>query len=140
MAAVPPPSKPCPRCGIAVNVHTQTCPHCGNVFAPSASQPPAYVGYSRPVRTGSGMIQMPAGSHQVTLVIVLSVFIGPWIGMILNGQVAKGLLFGLLAGVLIGIFTCGYGLLLWYPIALIDAILVANRLNRGEAVGEWQFF
>ncbi len=73
-------------------------------------------------------------------VVILSIIIGGWAGMLMNKQVAKGLLFGLLGGIIVCVFTCGYGVVVWWPLTLIDAILVANRLNRGEFVRDWQFF
>lgn len=87
-----------------------------------------------------GMIQVQPGTHPVALVIVLSILFGGWTGMLLNRQIAKGLVFGLLAGGLLTCFTFGIGALIWYPLTMIDAILVANKLNRGQAIKEWEFF
>jgi len=85
-------------------------------------------------------IYVPPGTHSVALVVVLSVLFGGWVGMLINKQVAKGLLIGLLAQIVVAVVTCGYGLILTGPVVLIDAILIANKLNRGEAVGEWEWF
>lgn len=87
-----------------------------------------------------GVIQVPPGTHPVVLVIVLSIIFGGWVGMLINRQIAKGLIYGLLAGTVIGMLTCGVGWIILYPLTVIDAIMVANRLNRGESIREWQFF
>lgn len=60
--------------------------------------------------------------------------------MLINRQYIKGLVFGLLVGGVVTTVTCGLGVIAWYPLTLIDAILVAIKLNRGERVKEWQFF
>lgn len=86
------------------------------------------------------MIQMPPGTHSVALVAVLSIFFGGWVGMLINRQVVKGLVYGLLISGAVSLLTCGMAALVFYPLTVIDAIMVANRLNRGEAVKEWQFF
>lgn len=86
------------------------------------------------------MIQMPPGTHSVALVAVLSILFGGWVGMLINRQVVKGLVYGLLIAGAASLLTCGMAALVFYPLTVIDAIMVANRLNRGEAVKEWQFF
>jgi hypothetical protein len=65
---------------------------------------------------------------------------GGWTGMLVNRQVVKGLVFGLFVGSVFTYATCGLGFLIWYPLTLVDAILVAIKLNRGQAVREWEFF
>lgn len=86
------------------------------------------------------MIQVPAGSHPVLLVVILSVLFGGWAGMLVNRQIVKGIVYGLILGSVIGFVTCGIGFLIWYPLTLIDAILVANKLNQGKAIKEWEYF
>ena len=85
-------------------------------------------------------IQCYPGTHSVTAAVLLALFFGGWAGMIVNRQIAKGLLFGLLGGMAVSVLTCGWGLIIWYPLTVIDAIVIACRLNRGEPVREWQFF
>ncbi len=86
------------------------------------------------------MIQVPAGSHPIWVVVLLSVLFGGWAGMLVNRQIVKGLVYGLVAGLVFCYVTCCFGFLVWYPLTLIDAILVAMKLNRGQAVKEWEFF
>ena len=45
--------------------------------------------------------------------------------------------------VIFAIVTCGLGIVLLVPYAIvviIDAVLLAQRVNRGETIKEWQFF
>jgi hypothetical protein len=62
--------------------------------------------------------------------------------MIINRQVAKGICFlvaPFVAGVVLGWLAVPIVLVAWL-IGLIDAILIAGRINRGESVREWQWF
>jgi hypothetical protein len=52
----------------------------------------------------------------------------------------KGLVYGLIIGSVLGFATCGLAFIVWYPLTVVDAILVANKLNRGQAIKEWEFF
>ncbi len=76
---------------------------------------------------------------------VLSFFI-PWLGQLVIGQVAKGIVMFLLTPILFAIFviaTLGMGLIV-LPfvdlIAAIDAYLLAKKLREGRAIGNWEFF
>lgn len=141
--------KTCPHCGQTVNIQDQRCFRCGNYFAPQQpynsyvapgnSPYPRQAQYVQQPMT-PGMIWMPPGTHNVTTVVLLSIFIGGWVGMIVNKQVTKGLIIGLLVPVVLAVCTSGISFLVTYPLTLIDAILIANKLNRGQAVGEWEYF
>ena len=87
-----------------------------------------------------GNIQVPAGTHPVWLVVVLSIVFGGWAGMLVNRQYLKALIYGFLLGGILTFVSCGLAAIVWYPLTLIDAILVANKLNRGQAIKEWEFF
>jgi len=56
-----------------------------------------------------------------------------------NGQVVKGVVL-LLFGLLGGIATMGLIFIVLWPLAIIDGICVAAKLNRGQTVGQWEFF
>jgi hypothetical protein len=60
--------------------------------------------------------------------------------MLINRQIVKGLVYGMVLGGVITAVTCGLGAMVWYPLTVIDAIIVAVKLNRGERIKEWQFF
>jgi TM2 domain-containing membrane protein YozV len=85
-----------------------------------------------------GMIQVPAGTHSVGTAVLLALLI-TGLGQLYNKQAMKGLVI-LVASVILAVFTCGFSVLLTHPFAFIDALMIAQRLNRGEAVREWQCF
>jgi hypothetical protein len=129
-------------------VQAAQCHQCGHAYSTQFNQTQAFYGspyqappppHGYPVQV-PGMIQVPPGSHPVVLVALLSLFIGGWAGMYVDKQVAKGLLFGLLGGIMFCTVTCGWGFFVWYPLVLVDAIIIANRLNQGQPVRDWQFF
>jgi hypothetical protein len=132
----------CWQCQSLSELNATTCHACGaNLFGGITDTPPALAPYPRYAQTnGTGLIQVPAGTHSIALVIILSILFGGWTGMLVNRQVVKGLVFGLLLGCVFTYSTCGLGFLVWYPLTLVDAILVAIKLNRGQAVREWEFF
>ncbi len=70
------------------------------------------------------------------LAVLLSLFFFGGGGQIYNGQVAKGITLIILTWLLQPIFI-GYFVLL---IGCIDAAAMAEKLQRGETVGQWQFF
>ncbi len=97
-------------------------------------QPPPVYYAPRPVDS----IQVAPGSHSIATAVILSlVLVGA--GQMINKQVAKGVTV-LLCAVFVGCFTFGGGAILLYILAVIDAIQIANRLNRGEIITQWQFF
>lgn len=152
-------AKQCPRCGTYSAWDANVCGSCGLFFAPpppgapgggfgaqpgfGGGAPNQYSGYPNPSfgpTTPPGFIQVAPGTHNVVLVAILSILFGGWLGAIINQQVMKGLLFWLLGGIAVSIVTCGLGAIVVYPLMLVDTIMIANRLNRGEMVRDWQFF
>lgn len=82
-------------------------------------------------------------------VSVLAAALLNWIwagaGYFVIGQQTKGIVFCLITfGVLaFAIVTCGLGIVILIPyvvVCIIDAVLLAQRVNRGEKIAEWQFF
>ncbi|MCD6352378.1 MAG: hypothetical protein J7M26_09690 [Armatimonadetes bacterium] len=63
----------------------------------------------------------------------------PGIGQIYNDQTNKGVLLIILA-IFGSAMTCGVGYLPVWVIAVVDAALVADKLNKGREVGDWDFF
>ncbi len=82
--------------------------------------------------------------HQVWLAVLLS-FLWPGIGQIYNKQQIKGILM-VCANLMLLVITyvsCGIGVIIWLPfwvVAWVDAMLIANKLEAGRQVGEWEFF
>jgi hypothetical protein len=87
-----------------------------------------------------GNIQVPAGTHPVWLVALLSFLFGGWAGMLVNRQYVKAIIYGLLICGLVSFVTCGFATVILYPLTIIDAILVAIKLNKGQAIKEWEYF
>lgn len=94
--------------------------------------------YPQPMSYAIGLIQVPAGSHSVATAVILALLI-TGLGQMYNKQAMKGLVI-LLISVLLAFFTCGISIVITHPFALIDAILIAQRLDRGEAIRDWQCF
>ena len=85
------------------------------------------------------IIQKPPGTHSVAVAILLSLFCFLGFGQIYNRQAIKGVVI-LLSAMVLAVFTMGISILITYPLAAIDAGLIAGRLNRGEVITEWQWF
>ena len=162
--------KECPRCKTPALLATEICQNCGRVYKtkfeepeaktqmftppsepllrpphPHYTQPQEYrppQQYPQPLQRQYPLppkyIQYVPGTFNVAPSILLTLLL-LGLGQCSNGQSAKGMTL-LLVGVVGGLATAGIlGLVIWV-IAFIDAILIANRLHRGEAVGPWQFF
>lgn len=78
-------------------------------------------------------VPAPSTGLNPVLAAVISFFL-PGVGQLLCGQTVKGIVLLVLA-----FFTCWGGGLL-SVLAALDAFLIAQRKERGEALGEWQFF
>ena len=83
-------------------------------------------------------IQVLPGSHPVVLIAIVSLFCMP-IGTMMNRQYIKALV-ALMCMFVIGAFTWGIGGFVVGIMAYVDALCVANRLNRGEIIGQWTSF
>ena len=149
--------KTCPKCGRTDNLGASACTNCSHVYrtrfdaapfdaAPFEKSPPAPTqmyqppqqGYYQPPPRPVDAIQARPGSHSVATAVILSlVLIGA--GQMFNKQVLKGITF-LLGAILLAVPTYGGSFLVASIIGLVDAIQIANRLNRGEVVTQWQFF
>ena len=69
----------------------------------------------------------------------------PGTGYFVIGQNAKGAVFCAitLCSIIMTFVTCGFGAILHLPYmvaTIVDAVLLAQRINRGEKIQEWQFF
>ena len=116
-------------------INATQLPFLQTIFIAPPAHPAPYIATTS---QASGMIQVPAGTHSVGTAIILALLI-TGLGQIYNKQGMKGLVI-LLISVVLAAFTCGLSIILTHPFAFIDAIMVAQRLNRGEAIREWQCF
>lgn len=86
-----------------------------------------------------GWIQVAPGTHSVAAAVLLSFLCLVCAGQFYNRQYGKGLAL-LVGSIVCAVCTVGFSCLLSWPIALIDAGMVAQKLNRGQAVREWEWF
>lgn len=150
--------KTCPKCGRTDNLGASACTNCSHVYrtrfdaapfeksppaptqmyqTPQYHQPPPPVYYQPPPRPVD-TIQVAPGSHSVATSVIFSLLlIGA--GQMVNKQVLKGVTL-LLGAIFLAIPTHGFSFPVAFIVGLIDAIQIANRLNRGEVVTTWQFF
>lgn len=143
--------KQCPRCGQIAPLNAFKCERCGRDFKstappapplpderttylqPAPPQPPP----AQPVQ--DDRIRMAPGTHSVSVAVVLAVLVGGWAAALYNRQYAKG---AVQLFCFIGVVASSPAMLILaaYIVGIIDSIFIAQRLNRGEPVGLWQFF
>jgi TM2 domain-containing membrane protein YozV len=82
------------------------------------------------------MIQPSSPPKSAGVALILSLLLLGGAGQIYLGQVTKGILL-IVATVLLS--CVGIGFIIWI-VGIIDAYMIGQKLERGEAVGEWEFF
>ena len=155
------PFKICPQCQEAATMSAASCARCGRVYRTTAPpsmqqtqviQPPQYqqppyppqyppqapppTPYSQSPPTG---ISVQPGYHSPMVAVLWGFLCCLPFGQFYNKQYAKGLVM-LLVFFGLAFFTYGLAWIIAWPLALMDAYRIADRLNRGETVGEWQSF
>lgn len=160
------PQKICPQCQLQQPLSAAFCPGCGRQFRttaphqpmpektivvstpapkmPGEYMPPGMVPPSSPPSgpiyvVTPGDIWVTAGKHPAWAALLASLFCCAVGGQFYNQQYIKGIVL-LLAQIVLAVLTAGVSLLVTYPALILDACLVAARLNRGEAIGQWQCF
>jgi len=122
------------------------CQHCGarNPAAPQSEQaaseqaPPSGAQQYYQPQVAPASVMIYPRQHSLPLVIVLNL-IFPGIGNLIFGQTAKGLVM-FAATVVLGTGTCG---VLWFVscvVMTIDGVMLSNKLNSGQPIGQWEFF
>lgn len=148
------PYKVCPQCHEPAHMQSGQCVRCGRMFRTTAPPPiqqtqvfgvppqiqAPYNGYGPPPtpQRPPGIAVYP-GSHSPMIAVLLSLICVICFGQFYNKQIIKGMVM-LLFVLVLGFFTGGLSLFLTWPLALIDAYKIADRLNRGETITEWQWF
>ncbi|WP_233153164.1 hypothetical protein [Lysinibacillus odysseyi] len=61
------------------------------------------------------------------------------LGQMIMGQVTKGIVI-LVGSIVLAFFTFGLSTFITTPISIIDAVLIAKKKQRGQLIGEWEFF
>lgn len=83
------------------------------------------------------MIQPATPPKDPILAIVFSLVLAGGAGQIYLGQTKKGIL--LIVGTLVGMPLCGVGIII-YVIGVLDAYRMAQKLQRGQPIGDMEFF
>ena len=97
------------------------CPNCGQLIHRQVSD-----------RGQKGQKMITGEKNPVVAFLLSFLFCG--LGQIYNGQVSKGLLLFVLGWLTI----CGFGIL--WIVSMVDAVMIAKKLQQGQAVGEWEWF
>jgi hypothetical protein len=113
----------CPNCRAETNPNAIVCVKCGVAVAAGGAT------------NSSGKQIHPTGKTMDPVLAALLSFLIVGLGQIVLGQTIKGIVM-----LVVVIFTFGFGMLLIWPVAIIDAYLIAQKLRRGQSVGEWEFF
>ena len=103
----------------------------------SPPQPPTPMGYYPPTMR-SDDIWVPGGMHSPGLGVLFGLLLVGG-GAFYNRQYIKGVVM-LVGAMFLGIMTLGFAFLVTWPVSAIDGYMVAQRLQRGEVVGQWQWF
>lgn len=127
----------CGWCGGKIPSGSRFCTHCG---ADLNQPPPAAPPGAKVVIPSQGSIQSDFRyGHSPMLAAILSVFFCTFGGTIYNRQYLKATVMTLIAMVC-AVLTGGASLWITWPAFILDSALIAGRLQRGETVGQWQFF
>jgi len=86
-----------------------------------------------------GYIQVIPGSHSPVVAGLLSLCCIVSFGQFYNRQFQKGAAM-LLVSMVAAAVTGGMSTVVTFPFCVVDAVLVASKLNRGQPVREWEFF
>jgi hypothetical protein len=120
----------CNNCGADTNPKAIVCIKCGCKLSNNNS------GLLDNISSGGDFITPPNPPKDPILMALLSGCCIAWLGQILMGQTTKGLV---MLAVSISLALLGVGLLFW-PIAAVDAFLIAKKLKDGKLVKQWEFF
>lgn len=154
--------KVCPHCGWRSHAAALQCLHCGQ-YLPQPHSPYGPYAYGNPLPGHAdcppdAIISYP-GTHSPVAPILLAIFINWWAGAMGNRQYNKGwaliggnvliavaamsvgALVGGIAAALVGLLVVAYLVFpLMHLVGIVDTVIIANRLNRGEPVSQWRFF
>jgi len=104
----------------------------------SYNPPPPPSGSTAPPGAGGDLINPSTPPKDPVIVLVLNLIL-LCVGYFYLGQWQKGLV-ALVAGLGIGVFTCGVGSLAIAIAAAFDGYYQAQQLQAGRPVAQWTFF
>lgn len=119
----------CQECGSETHPKAIVCVKCGCKLA-SAS------GIFDQIAQGGDYIMPPQSPQDPLLMALLSGCCLAWLGQIILGQTTKGLV---MLAISITLCFLAVGIFFW-PIAAVDAYLIAKKLKEGKPVKQWEFF
>ena len=122
----------CPNCGAHSTAQARYCASCGLSLSATVPQ----TDQSMPVDPAGLVLNPnplpPWGAALCSLLVA-------GLGQMLLGQVAKGAVI-LLVSVVVGVLTAGFGAIIIWLIAAVDAYQIAKKLNSGAQVRKWEWF
>ncbi len=127
----------CTQCGMRPRDGNKYCHSCGDETLSQAVMCTS---------CGASLARPGSGSDQSNVVLAgILNWLWTGAGYFLVGQNVKGAVFCAitLCMVIVDLVTCGLGIIVHIPYAvvfIVDAVLLAQRITRGEKIGEWQFF
>jgi len=130
----------CQECGAETNPAATVCIKCG---VPLKSSSPTRSRSRHPVpdsaSTDVDLVVASDPPKDPLLMALLSGCCLAFLGQLILGQKTKGIVM-MIVSAFICVLTLGVGILILYPVAAIDAYLIAKKLKNGQAVGQWEFF
>jgi hypothetical protein len=130
----------CQYCGTTVDAGSKLCTFCTGEAQRTTARVQIEPAWQKQAVPGEGariIASVPA--RDPLLMGFLSCFCLAGLGQIVIGQAAKG--FSVLFLALVLIFgTGGMACLFVFPLAGLDAYLLADKLRNGKTVGQWEFF
>jgi TM2 domain-containing membrane protein YozV len=135
-------SRPCQYCGTLLDRDSTLCPFCtGENMRPPAPTGKFYAepAWQRQLTVSGDRLIAPSPARDPGLMAFFSGCCVAGLGQIILGQTAKGSCLMLLAIVLAFVTGCVSSLIV-FPLAAIDAFLLADKLRNGKSIGPWEFF
>ena len=131
----------CQYCGTALDPENTMCPFCTgeNTRPPSTRLHIEPAWQRQAIASDSSQLAAAATPRDPLMMAFFSGCVVAGLGQILIGQAAKGFCVILLA-VLLGFITSGISSLVVFPLAALDAYLLADKLKNGKTIGTWEFF
>lgn len=127
----------CRFCGHSLEANESKCSFCTAEMQRPAAQDKLARELKRRNETTARILTAPAQARDPLMMAFFSGAMVPGLGQILIGQKQKGIALVFLAG--IGwLVTGGFLNLLVFPLAAIDAYLIADKLKKGKVVGYWE--
>jgi TM2 domain-containing membrane protein YozV len=130
-----PTTKRCPFCAEQIAADAIKCKHCGTILV-------SIPGVESQSGGRAGRVYASDPPKDPLLMAFLSGCCIFGLGQIVLGQTIKGVM--ILVGALIFVAgTFGHGILvIWvlWPLAALDAYMIAKKLRAGKSVGDWECF